>query len=357
MPSAPVRNRSLVLASVSTALVLSASAGAQTLIFADILNNADPQGNSIRQVNIDGSGLHTLVATGGGMRGVDVDRAGGKVYWTDVDNFVIRRANLNGTGQQDLVTMGLQFPAALRLDLSAGKISWGDATTEAIQRSNLDGTGVATPFASVPFFRGLAIDSAHGFMYWTTSDTSTTGRIFRGNLNGTGAQVVVQASGNPFKPGNIALDAAGGKIYWTDPVAHFVRRANLDGTIVQDLRGGAFANPTKGIALDLAGGVIYWGEDVFDADSGALIFGQIWKMNLDGTAQNLVVSGLGSVNDLVFVPSCVADFNHSGTVTIQDLFDFLAAWFAHAPSADINHSGTVTIQDLFDFLAAWFAGC
>ena len=59
----------------------------------------------------------------------------------------------------------------------------------------------------------------------------------------------------------------------------------------------------------------------------------------------------------VNVNVCVADFNCSGTVTVQDIFDFLAAWFAHNISADVNDSGSVTIQDIFDFLTAWFAGC
>jgi len=54
---------------------------------------------------------------------------------------------------------------------------------------------------------------------------------------------------------------------------------------------------------------------------------------------------------------CPADFNCSGAVSVQDLFDFLAAWFANSASADFNHSSAVSVQDLFDFLAAWFAGC
>lgn len=54
---------------------------------------------------------------------------------------------------------------------------------------------------------------------------------------------------------------------------------------------------------------------------------------------------------------CIADFNGSGAVTVQDLFDYLAAWFAKTPNADINNSGMVTVQDLFDFLALWFARC
>ncbi len=54
---------------------------------------------------------------------------------------------------------------------------------------------------------------------------------------------------------------------------------------------------------------------------------------------------------------CNADFNTSGALTVQDIFDFLAAWFAGTPSADFNNSGGLTVQDIFDFLSAWFAGC
>jgi hypothetical protein len=53
---------------------------------------------------------------------------------------------------------------------------------------------------------------------------------------------------------------------------------------------------------------------------------------------------------------CRADFNGVGGVTVQDIFDFLAAYFAGAPSADFNGSGGITVQDIFDFLAAYFAG-
>jgi hypothetical protein len=54
--------------------------------------------------------------------------------------------------------------------------------------------------------------------------------------------------------------------------------------------------------------------------------------------------------------TCVADFNCSGSVSVADIFDYLAAWFAGSPTADINGGG-IGVQDIFDFLAAWFAGC
>lgn len=56
-------------------------------------------------------------------------------------------------------------------------------------------------------------------------------------------------------------------------------------------------------------------------------------------------------------PTCRADFNGVDGVGLQDLFDFLAAWFAHDPRADFNGGDGVGLQDLFDFLSAWFAGC
>ena len=56
------------------------------------------------------------------------------------------------------------------------------------------------------------------------------------------------------------------------------------------------------------------------------------------------------------MPCCKAEFNHAGGVSVQDIFDFLAAYFAGDPSADINGGG-VSVQDIFDFLAAYFAGC
>ena len=55
--------------------------------------------------------------------------------------------------------------------------------------------------------------------------------------------------------------------------------------------------------------------------------------------------------------ACAADFNQSGTVSVQDIFDFLAAYFSNSPAADVNASGTVSVQDIFDFLAAYFVGC
>jgi hypothetical protein len=58
------------------------------------------------------------------------------------------------------------------------------------------------------------------------------------------------------------------------------------------------------------------------------------------------------------VNPCLADYNNSGSVTVQDIFDFLVGYFTNDPRADVNHSGLpVTVQDIFDFLTFYFSGC
>ncbi|HVU63436.1 MAG TPA: GC-type dockerin domain-anchored protein [Phycisphaerales bacterium] len=77
----------------------------------------------------------------------------------------------------------------------------------------------------------------------------------------------------------------------------------------------------------------------------------------------LDVFSLGSGHTLTHVvdpnpcPACRVDFNHDGHVAVQDIFDFLNAWFAGSPSADFNGVNGLEVQDIFDFLNAWFAGC
>ncbi|MCC6320543.1 MAG: hypothetical protein IT438_03800 [Phycisphaerales bacterium] len=65
-----------------------------------------------------------------------------------------------------------------------------------------------------------------------------------------------------------------------------------------------------------------------------------------------------NIRSVLFIgPACVGDFNGTGGVTVQDIFDFLGAYFANDPRANVNTVGGVSVQDIFDFLAAYFAGC
>jgi len=286
----------------SSLLALSGISLAQggQLYFSDIFN-PDFETGHINRVNSDGTGLTELVNTGGGIRGLDIDLAGGKMYWADVNNLVIRRANLDGSGQEDLITLSggkePDFPSALALHLPSGKIYWGDQTRGTMNRANLDGSNPEALF-STPFHRGLAIDSVNGKMYWSTSISQFKGEVWRANLDGSGSEVVLSSLDSQYKPAKLALDIVGGKIYWTDYVVDIVRRANLDGTGTETLYVPPFNRNPQGITLDLQAGIVYWGQDLeIEGHTG-----KIMAMNLNGSNAHDFLGGFGHVNEILFVP-------------------------------------------------------
>ena len=80
-----------------------------------------------------------------------------------------------------------------------------------------------------------------------------------------------------------------------------------------------------------------------------------------GDAQSVSSPSTGGTYSMIggFWPGnrCPADFNGDDQLSVQDIFDFLNAWFAGDPRADFNGVNGISVQDIFDFLNAWFAGC
>jgi 6-phosphogluconolactonase (cycloisomerase 2 family) len=92
----------------------------------------------------------------------------------------------------------------------------------------------------------------------------------------------------------------------------------------------------------------------------------LWVFNIGQTGDLTQVGPLYSTGnrrpELAMVtwsphPACPADINRDGQAGVQDIFDFLAFWFANDPRADFDQSGAVALEDLFAFLGAWFTGC
>lgn len=81
-------------------------------------------------------------------------------------------------------------------------------------------------------------------------------------------------------------------------------------------------------------------------------------INQPGTFACTVSNACGSdTSAAAALALCLADFNCSQTVSVQDIFDFLPAFFSQSSAADLNGVGGVTVQDLFDFLTSYFQRC
>ena len=116
---------------------------------------------------------------------------------------------------------------------------------------------------------GVAVDVAGGHIYWTGMGvpSANDGFIMRSNLDGTNVKTLVPAAGT-YTPKQIKLDVAGGKMYWSDREGMRVMRANLDGSSIETLVTTGQTDTDRmdnsrwcvGIALDLARGFFYWSQ-------------------------------------------------------------------------------------------------
>ena len=115
------------------------------------------------------------------------------------------------------------------------QIYWTDWRTGKIQRATLDGSYIEGLVTGLNSPTSIALDIAGGHMYWTDERTDRragTGKIQRATLDGSNVEDLV--TGLDY-PASIALDIAGGHMYWTDWGTSKIQRAALDGSDVEDL--------------------------------------------------------------------------------------------------------------------------
>ena len=231
-------------------------------------------GSKIQRADLNGDSVEDLVCAAGCRvtstltlpYGIALNVAEGKMYWTDAAGNKIQRANLNGSSAPEnlVTTIVLTKPVGIALDVAGGKMYWteqGNASKPdgKVQRANLDGSApenlVVTTALTAP--TGIALDVAGGKMYWTDPgmQSNPDGKIQRANLNGDSVEDLVCAAGcrvtsTLTMPIGIALDVAGGKMYWADAGAAKIQCANLDGSNIKDLVTTGLTLPL-GIALEL----------------------------------------------------------------------------------------------------------
>jgi virginiamycin B lyase len=235
---------------------------------------ANPDGDAIGRANLDGTGANPSFITGAdNPLGVAVD--GVHVYWTNGTN-TIGRANLDGTGANPSFIAAPISDLGSGVAVDNAHVYWvstfanttpndfppPNPGTGAIGRANLDGSGVDRNFiAGISFPTGsVAVGASH--LYWTSYHPDTNfsslyflpARIGRVNLNGT----EVEENFISTLPAGVAVDEA--HVWWAfqDRFDGGIERANLDGAgaeFVIERRENFFP---CGIAVDDT--YVYWTE-------------------------------------------------------------------------------------------------
>ncbi len=194
----------------------------------------------------------------------------------------------SNTATKDItVAAGQQGPASLYY------IAYGD---EFLRSLLLDGSGTTTDVLNLVGKAGvgLAYDATNQKIYFSDFDTYPLGNIWRANLDGSSAEMIVSTIGDPY---GVAVDEVNSKVYWVDDDGN-VSRANLDGT-----------SPEIGI-LNIAGA--QWRAIALDVENNKMYAYEVnvenlYVANLDGTNPQILISGvygyaiaIDTVNDKIY---------------------------------------------------------
>ena len=184
----------------------------------------------IHRANLDGSEVEELksLSTSVPLR-IAVDNKGNKLYWTN-SNGKIQRSNLNGKIVKTIL-QNLNSPKEIDLDIAGGKIYWTEPGS--IWRVDLNGKN---PEELVPGLQEIvSIAVADSYIYWVEKIKANLEVVKRVPLAGTNPKEILSVENVAFK--DITVDSVGKKLYWIDSRGR-IQRANLNGSWIQSVVTG-----------------------------------------------------------------------------------------------------------------------
>lgn len=242
-------------------------------VYADILVS---DGSSIKLYNDDGTNETTLIEEA--SYGMFYESILQKLYYVGPGQS-IRKAERDGTNVQTIVSSAGTNVVDVVVDIVNSKIIWTDYDDALIKRSNLDGSNIENLVTGVSFPHGLIIDIGGSYIYW-----AGLGEIYRAGLDGSSpTPIITDFDGG----GNLSFPLLhDGKIYWTNYGDGSIKRANTDGTGVETLVSSGGAVHVEGISYDAALDKLFY---VGQPTTGTTLR----SMNLDGSSNAAVASVRG----------------------------------------------------------------
>uniref|UniRef100_A0A8K9VBI4 EGF-like domain-containing protein n=1 Tax=Oncorhynchus mykiss TaxID=8022 RepID=A0A8K9VBI4_ONCMY len=148
---------------------------------------------SVRRISLDTNDhtdVHVPVPELHNVISLDYDSVDGKLYYTDVSLDVIRRANLDGTGMETVISQGLKTTDGLAVDWVTRNMYWTDTGRNTIEVARLDGTSRKVLVNnSLDEPRAIAVFPSKGYLFWT--DWGHIAKIERAHLDGSDRKVLI----------------------------------------------------------------------------------------------------------------------------------------------------------------------
>ena len=207
---------------------------------------------------------------------VTADYDDGDVYWSQTDmagasgETVIHRRDA-ATGAFTSRVVGAFSPQVygLAYHQTDNQLYFGQGA--AIFRLNEDLGVAGQVFAGGEEIIGLALDEAGGNLFFTDVDAGVINRL---SLSGGSTPTQLATSAQPR---GIAYDPIGDDIYWMDRNLDQIFRISADGSdngVAELFHDVSFSSTNHSLTID--GGRLYWAE-ASSANRG------VWSLNLDGT--------------------------------------------------------------------------
>src|SRR3954451_4171937 len=253
--------------------------------------------------------------------GVVVDVEARHVYWTNMgvpnlNDGSVERADIDGRNRRTIIPQGITFtPKQLHLQKASGKLYWSDREGMRVMRANLDGSDIETLVETgrgdadrrdlTRWCVGITVDPVRRQFYWSQKgpDNAGLGRIFRAGLglplgetgaNSSDIELLFDALPEPIDP---EIDPDARVLYWTDrgdpPRGNTVSRAPIDAPyrsgqlpeiLLTHLMEGI------GIALDVPN------DRMFMTDFA----GSIYSARLDGSEKRMLLQAQGNLTGIAY---------------------------------------------------------
>ncbi|MDR9408740.1 MAG: hypothetical protein RI573_07840, partial [Balneolaceae bacterium] len=234
---------------------------------------------------------------------------------------------LSDEGIADLNVEGAVTPWGVSADSDENKVYWSNVTEGSIRRANTDGTNSETVLTELDVPRGVAVDAGSNKLFWAEAGSSSPAirGVDLGTENAAVEDIVTTGVSSPY---HIALDSESQHIYWVDNAvdAKHIKRASYDGTTVETVISEV--KQVSGITLDVAGDRIFWGDFEDDKIYSASTTGvdsniqtvhtmseeaSPWALQFDPEAERLLWSDYltGTLNQLVLNTGTVTNVSSS----------------------------------------------
>uniref|UniRef100_A0A3B4E5T6 EGF-like domain-containing protein n=1 Tax=Pygocentrus nattereri TaxID=42514 RepID=A0A3B4E5T6_PYGNA len=214
--------------------------------------------SEIRGVDIDNPYMNIMTALTvpdiDDVTVVDYDALEERIYWADVKTQTIKRAFINGTTLETVISGDIQNCRGLTLDWLSRNMYWLSSENEETQINvaRLDGSLKTSVIHGIDKPKCLAVHPAKGKIYWTDGNT-----INVANMDGSNRKVLHQ---NQREPVGLSVDFPASKLYWISSANGTINRCNLDGSgfeVIETMK----RDLTKATALAVMGGKLWWADD------------------------------------------------------------------------------------------------